>query len=136
MFNDRSPEALAKIAERRRHARVPVGLKAAYWAVRDRRLQEGMLVTENASGGGLLFRSDGAFQVGMGVRLEMRLPEHTNPVRVHARVVRVEPDPRSPEVKQVALSFTRIENSDRKRLMQCLVARVFTPKDLAIIRAE
>lgn len=134
-FKDQSPEALAKIAERRRHARLPVGLYASYWVAQPERAKEGVLVTENASAGGLMFRSQGAFRVGDGLRLEMHLPDRPEKVRVHARVVRVEADPGTAGMQRVALRFTRIEQAVRRRLVQSLASHVFTSRDLAIIRA-
>ena len=111
--------------DRRRHARIMRDLYAVY--AMDGPFREGLCVTENVSGAGLLFRSQDPFRIGTEMNLNIHLPQRVNPIPCQAQVVRTEfIDDK--KVYEVGLSFTRISPPDKREL----VAALLTQSDLGL----
>ena len=111
--------------DRRRHSRIIRDLYAVY--AMDGPFREGLCITENISGAGLLFHSQDPFRIGTEMNLNIHLPQRVNPIPCQAQVVRTEfvEDKR---VYEVGLSFTRISSPDRREL----VAALLTQNDLRL----
>ena len=69
-------------------------------------------LTLNLSASGLLFRSAKVIPVNTILRVSMTLPHVKNPIRIIARVVRIDATPREGMVN-IALHFTEISDSNR-----------------------
>ena len=66
--------------------------------VRVKELPEGMAITHNASGGGLLMVTATTIDVGSPVSITISVPPEGSPEKsVHGRVVRVEPNSEDPD---------------------------------------
>lgn len=111
--------------DRRRHARIIRGLYAVY--AMDGPFREGLCVTENISGAGLLFRSQDPFRIGTEMNLNIHLPQRVNPIPCQAQVVRTE-FVEGKKVYEVGLSFTRMSSPDKRDL----VAALLTQNDLRL----
>ena len=111
--------------DRRRHARIIRDLYAVY--AMDGPFQEGLCITENISGAGLLFRSQDPFRIGTELNFNIHLPNRINPIPCLAQVVRNAPV-ENKNLFEVGVSFTRINPQDKKEL----VASLLTQNDLSL----
>ena len=111
--------------DRRRHARIIRDLYTVY--AMDGPFREGLCVTENISGAGLLFRSQDPFRIGTEMNLNIHLPQRVNPIPCQAQVVRTE-FVEDKKVYEVGLSFIRISSPDKREL----VATLLTQNDLRL----
>ena len=111
--------------DRRRHARIVRDLYAVY--AMDGPFQEGLCITENVSGAGLLFRSPQPFRIGTELNFNIHIPQRINPIPCQGQVVRNSPL-ESKHLYEVGISFTRITGDDRREL----VASLLTQNDLSL----
>ncbi len=106
--------------DRRRHARIIRDIYAVY--AMDGPFREGLCITENISGAGLLFRSQEPFRLGTEMNLNIHLPNRVNPIPCQAEVVRSHPA-YDKNLYEVGLSFTRISTQDKRELLACLLTQ-------------
>ena len=111
--------------DRRRHARIVRDIYAVY--AMDGPFREGLCITENISGAGLLFRSNDPFRIGTEVTLNIHIPNRINPIPCQAQVVRSHPLDDG-TLYEVGLSFTRISSQDKRELITSLL----TQNDLSL----
>lgn len=80
--------------------------------VRVEELPEGMAVTHNASGGGVMMVTASVLELGAPVTISLRIPGNgSSDTTVHGRVVRVEPNREDPEGlwrHQLAIEFDEL----------------------------
>ena len=107
-------------ADRRRHARIVSDIYAVY--AMDGPFREGICVTENISGAGLLFRSQEPFRIGTEMNLNIHLPNRINPIPCQAQVVRTEAVD-DQNLYEVGLTFTRITPQDKRELVTSLLTQ-------------
>jgi len=89
--------------------------------------QEGLCITENISGSGLLFRSQQPFRIGTELNFNIHIPHRVNPIPCQGQVVRnAQVDNRT--LYDVGISFTRIAADDKREL----VASLLTQNDLSL----
>ena len=110
----------ARELDRRRHARIIRDIFAVY--AMDGPFREGLCITENISGNGLLFRSQEPFRIGTEMTLNIHLPNRINPIPCQAQVVRSNPL-ETENVYEVGLTFVRISTQDKKELITSLLTQ-------------
>jgi c-di-GMP-binding flagellar brake protein YcgR len=104
------------LTEKRRHARLPYRTRVeCKWGA----LGEGQFVgtSVNIGEGGMLLEPSGGLEVGEQVRVEFSMPNHKNPLRPQARVVRRE-DP-----NRVAVEFVQISPEEQEAIRDYIFGR-------------
>ena len=113
-------QSQSREADRRRHARIVSDIYTVY--AMDGPFREGICITENISGAGLLFHSDEPFRIGTEMNLNIHLPNRINPIPCQAQVVRAHPVEEKNRYA-VGLAFTRITPQDKRELISSLLTQ-------------
>jgi c-di-GMP-binding flagellar brake protein YcgR len=104
------------LTEKRRHARLPYRTRVeCKWGALGERQFVGTSV--NIGEGGILLEPSGGLEVGEQVRVEFSMPNHKNPLRPQARVVRRE-DP-----NRVAVEFVQISPEEQEAIREYIFGR-------------
>jgi len=107
--------------DRRKHARVVKDIYTVY--AMSEPFQEGLFMTENVSGSGMLFKTQDPMQIGISMMLNIHLPDRINPIPCEARVVRADLMNHEENTFEVGLAFTKIADSDKKELVSNLLTQ-------------
>lgn len=120
--------------ENRKHRRMPGEIYVEGTYVLNDALKEALFLGKDISAGGMLIKTSEPLSSGIIMNIRIYLPTSASPLKVEAKVNRIEKV--DPKTSHVGVYFTKISNEEKKEIIKYLVSSLFTIDDLALLSAH